>query len=89
MGPGLHPHPREGEIVVRNSSAAINLLDWIKQCVGSTELSCPMLYVRSPWVRSASWSGPASRGPESGYLRTWLDTMLDLAWNIRTTTPPM
>ena len=32
-------------------------------------------------ARSASWSGPATRTPRRGWIRTWLDTVLDLPWN--------
>ena len=29
-------------------------------------------------------SAPASRVPETGWIRTWLDTVLDLPWSVRT-----
>ena len=31
-------------------------------------------------MRSTSWSGPASRAPSTGWIRTWLDTVLELPW---------
>ena len=34
--------------------------------------------------RSRSWSGPRDQSPEGGWIRTWLDTVLELPWNERT-----
>ena len=35
-------------------------------------------------ARSTSWSGPPTQSPEAGWIRTWLDTVLDIPWNERT-----
>ena len=61
---------------------------------GSRRPTCPRTSARPRCARSASWSGPATRAPESGYIRTWLDTVLDLPWGARgpptrpTSSPP-
>ena len=43
--------------------------------------TCPRRCARPRCARSASWSGPATSRPEAGWIRTWLDTVLELPWN--------
>ena len=35
-------------------------------------------------ARSTSSSAPAEQTPEHGWIRTWLDTVLELPWGVRT-----
>ena len=48
---------------------------------GSSRPTCPRRSARRRCARWAGWSGPATQSPESGWIRTWLDTVLELPWN--------
>ena len=52
---------------------------------GSRRPTCPRPSARQPSARPTSSSAPPTQSPEGGWIRTWLDTVLELPWGTRTT----
>ena len=52
---------------------------------GSRRPTCPRPSARQPSARSTSSSAPPTSRPRAGWIRTWLDTVLELPWGTRTT----
>ena len=46
--------------------------------------SCPRRCARPRCARSGKLERASDQSPESGWIRTWLDTVLELPWSVRT-----